>query len=158
MARLKTLDPMKARGIQTAPTPLEHAKRKARPSGKHADPRRTLSLDSAAWKRLRARILAEEPLCRMCDAPANVVDHASGDPSDNSRRNLVALCEPCHNHKTQRQRAGLPVIWGCDADGWPRDPMHGWNREATIETRQKSLGTEAPQTARPPSFHRNGRG
>lgn len=105
----------------------EKLKQRARPSGRDADPRRTIPLNSARWRKLRARVLAEQPLCRMCDAPANVVDHASGDPSDNSDRNLVALCAPCHNHKTQRQRAGLPVVWGCTVEGWPRDPMHGWN-------------------------------
>ena len=99
----------------------------SKPTGRDADPRRTIPLNSAAWRKLRASVLAEQPLCAMCDHPANVVDHANGNPGDNSRRNLVSLCEPCHNHKTQRQRAGRPVIWGHDARGLSRDPNSEWH-------------------------------
>jgi hypothetical protein len=60
----------------------------ANPTGRDADPRRTLPLTSARWRKLRARVLAEEPLCRYCNAIATDVDHVSGDPGDNSRGNL----------------------------------------------------------------------
>jgi len=127
-------------------------KPKANPSGRNADPRRTIPLNSAAWRKLRAAVLAEKPLCAMCDQPANVVDHASGDPSDNSRRNLASLCESCHNHSTRRRQAGLPVIWGCTIEGFPRDPMHAWNLA------EKSPAGESGKTVAPPSLYRNGRG
>ena len=148
--KLQTLPPrlqvapmaVEARGVKPLP------RKRANPTGRNADPRRTIPLTSAAWQKLRTRVLAEQPLCRMCDRPANVVDHASGDPSDNSRANLVALCEPCHNHKTKRQRAGLPVIWGGYVDGWPRDPLHPWN------VAKKSPEGGPAMTGRPPSNHR----
>ena len=104
--------------------------KKANPSGREADPRRTIPLNSAAWRKLRAAVLASEPLCRRCGHVANTVDHASGDPSDNSRANLAPLCQGCHSHKTGRERAGLLVNWGCDVNGWPRDPRHPWNEKS----------------------------
>ncbi len=127
--KVTTFDPMAARGIAHAPTPLE-AKKKANPTGRDADPRRAIPLNSTRWRKLRARILAEEPLCRMCSEPATDVDHISGDPSDNRRVNLQGLCHACHSHKTARERAGKPVVIGCDADGWPMDPRHPWNAKA----------------------------
>ena len=92
------------------------------------DPRRTLQTNSSAWRALRARILAEEPLCRMCGQPATDIDHANGNPADNRRVNLAPLCHACHSHKTTRERAGLKVNHGCDANGMPRDPDHPWNQ------------------------------
>lgn len=101
----------------------------SRYSGRNADPRRTLSLTGTAWRKLRARVLVDEPLCRHCKrcgrvTAANVVDHISGDPSDNSSENLQALCEPCHNLKTARGN-DVPLP-GCDARGSPADPARGW--------------------------------
>lgn len=126
-----------------------HKPTPARPTGRDADPRRTIPLNSARWQRLRARVLAEEPLCRMCNEPATDVDHISGDPSDNTRVNLQPLCHACHSYKTGRERAGNPVvIRGCDVDGWPLDPAHPWNLA------KKSPEDELDKTARPPFFHR----
>lgn len=124
----------------------------ANPTGRDADPRRTLPLTGSAWRRLRTRVLAEEPLCRMCSEPATDVDHVNGDPSDNSKQNLQPLCHACHSHKTGRERAGLHVIHGCDVNGIPRDPMHPWNLE------EKSPATEPHMTDVPPLLQRNGRG
>ena len=100
-------------------------------TGRDADPRRTIPLNSASWRRLRARVLAEQPLCsvRPCGQPATDVDHISGDPSDNSRTNLHGLCHSCHSTKTGREKAGLSGTWGHDVNGWPLDPNHPWNAE-----------------------------
>lgn len=109
-------------------------KRPTRPSGRDADLRRSIPLNSARWRVLRASVLAREPLCRHCHARGVVtlatdVDHASGDPSDNRPENLQPLCHECHSRKTARERHGLPAdIPGCDADGWPANPAHPWNR------------------------------
>ena len=126
---LPTLQPR----VRTLGTPL--AERKANPTGRTADPRRAIPLNSARWQRLREQVLARDPLCRMCNAPATDVDHISGDPSDNTPANLQGLCHACHSYKTGRERAGLPVrAIGCDVNGWPLDPAHPWNAEKSPAT------------------------
>lgn len=61
----------------------------------------------------RKRILAEEPLCRICLADGRTraseeVDHIRDDvPAElwDSRENKQGLCKPCHKAKTARERA-----------------------------------------------------
>jgi 5-methylcytosine-specific restriction endonuclease McrA len=125
-------------------TPLEE--RKAKASGRDADKRRTIPLNSAQWQKLRASVLDREPLCRHCarrgqNVAATDVDHISGDPSDNSPDNLQPLCHECHSEKTARdQHYKATGQWrplkGCDVNGWPMDERHPWNAD------QKSRGTE----------------
>ena len=112
------------------------------PTGRDADPRRTIPLNSARWQKLRDHVLTLEPLCRECErvgriTPATDVDHRNGDPSDNSATNLQALCHACHSAKTARERSGKPGIVGCDVNGWPLSPDHPWNREQSTENRQR---------------------
>lgn len=66
---------------------------------------------SARWRRLRAQVLAEEPLCLACRAegqlePATDVDHVVPHRGNRARffdrDNLQALCHACHSRKTQR--------------------------------------------------------
>ena len=97
---------------------------------------RTLALDGKAWRRLRAVILGERPLCQHCLArgviePATEVDHADNDSSNNDRNNLVPMCKPCHSKKTQADM-GNRVSYGCDSKGMPLDPNHPWNREPNV--------------------------
>lgn len=101
---------------------------------KYAPKKRTISLSSKAWRDLRAQVLAEEPLCRMCTArglivPTTDVDHiedAREDyTDDNSRDNLQGLCHECHSLKTARDM-GKSVTMGCDVNGIPLDPTHPW--------------------------------
>jgi 5-methylcytosine-specific restriction protein A len=96
---------------------------------------RSVSLRSAAWRRIRTQVLAEEPLCRMCAArglvvPATDVDHIQDSRADysddNSRSNLQSLCHSCHSIKTARSM-GKSVTLGCDVSGLPVDPAHPWN-------------------------------
>lgn len=100
--------------------------------------RRHVPLNSAAWLKLRAQVLADEPLCRMCAAagyttPATDVDHidnGAGDyTDDNSRDNLQPLCHECHSRKTRAEIEGADVIevYGFDRDGFPLNPDHHWN-------------------------------
>lgn len=107
--------------------------KRARPTGRDADPRRTIPLQSSAWQRLRAVVLAERPLCVDCFelgrlTIATDVDHDDGDPSNNERCNLVSRCHSCHSAKTMRERHGSRPVYGCDVNGMPLDPAHPWNR------------------------------
>lgn len=92
---------------------------------------RTLALNGAAWRKLRAEVLSNHPLCEDCQArgltvEATDVDHRDNNPSNNDPRNLASLCGPCHSRKTQADM-GKRVYWGCDIHGMPLDPNHPWN-------------------------------
>ncbi|WP_174258324.1 HNH endonuclease signature motif containing protein [Variovorax sp. PBL-H6] len=133
--------------LTTLPDRLQALKpsKAANRSGRDADPRRTLSLNTAAWQRLRASVLAGEPLCRQCTAEgrttvATDVDHRDGNPGNNDALNLQPLCHSCHSRKTAADH-GKRVTMGCDADGMPLDPAHPWN--ATVaRLLEKSPATE----------------
>lgn len=93
---------------------------------------RTLALDGAAWRKLRAYVLACEPMCRHCTQQgaltiATDVDHRDNNPSNNELVNLVPLCHECHSRKTARDM-GHNVRMGCDVNGMPLDPGHPWNK------------------------------
>jgi len=78
------------------------------------------------WRKLRARILAADPLCRHCleresrPVPATEVDHIDRHRGNAikfwSAKNLQPLCSPCHARKTATERghavARLPEAWG----------------------------------------------
>lgn len=130
--RLQEIDLLKARGIKTLEQHARTLKQKQQANG------RTLALNGAAWRKLRAYILNESPLCEHCmdrglTVPATDVDHINNDPSDNRRENLQALCHECHSRKTNADM-GHRVAYGCDADGMPLDPNHPWNREKSPAT------------------------
>ncbi len=102
---------------------------------------RTLSLNGVVWRRLRAHILAGEPLCRQCvregrTEPATDVDHHDNDPSNNDPLNLVPLCHACHSRKTQADM-GKTVRHAFDADGMPTDPSHPWFKKSPATDRNE---------------------
>lgn len=77
-------------------------------------PHRAGTYSTAAWKRLRARVLAEQPLCRLCQEQGRVtlateVDHIVSFATDMAlfldRQNCQGLCKPCHSAKTRRERS-----------------------------------------------------
>lgn len=83
------------------------------------------------WDRLRAHVLATEPLCRVCASKtpprvslATNVDHIV----PKSRRgidaleNLQPLCDDCRRDKDAADR-GARVRPRIGLDGWPED---GW--------------------------------
>ena len=113
--------------------PILHLPKRANPTGRNADARRSIPLNTSAWQRLRASVLAERPLCAHCFERGGVtiatdVDHADGDASNNARSNLQSLCHACHSTKTMRERGGRATVYGCDTNGMPLDPDHAWNK------------------------------
>jgi 5-methylcytosine-specific restriction protein A len=59
-------------------------------------------------ERIRAQVLLEEPLCRVCEARGEVsaseqVDHIVPlhQGGTNDRANLQGICKPCHKEKTK---------------------------------------------------------
>jgi 5-methylcytosine-specific restriction endonuclease McrA len=87
---------------------------------------------TAAWRKLRAAIIARDPICRTpgCGQPSTHADHikprrqgGSDDPS-----NLRGLCSCC-NARVTRQGNRKPLrAPGCNASGTPNDPRHWWRR------------------------------
>ena len=70
---------------------------------------RVYDYQSSYWRRLRAQVLQQEPLCRLCLnahprrlRPAEEVDHIVDvrDGGSDQRSNLQALCRRCHSRKT----------------------------------------------------------
>lgn len=81
--------------------------------------------------RLRAFILLDEPLCRICVASgiaraADEIDHIKplSQGGTNQRDNLQPLCYQCHAAKTEHETHGY--VKGCDAEGNPADPSPYW--------------------------------
>ena len=132
---MKMLDPWKARGLKMVDDlprkPLQMADIRTKRWTKKGNGR-LLPLNSDAWRKLRAQVLAEVPLCEYCPpgtiTPATEVDHANFDPADNSRENLVSTCKPCHSIKTMADMYGRPARMGCDESGNPINPAHHWNQ------------------------------
>lgn len=66
---------------------------------------------TARWQKLRAAVLADEPLCRACAATglvveATLVDHVQPVKHEGdfwSRGNLQPLCNLCHELKSQAE-------------------------------------------------------
>ncbi|MFM7523355.1 MAG: HNH endonuclease [Betaproteobacteria bacterium] len=73
---------------------------------------------STAWRRVRAALLREFPLCAACGArgrlvAAKVVDHVQPVKSGGARfdpSNLQPLCVSCHNRKTAKETAGTKRV------------------------------------------------
>lgn len=125
---------------------------------------RTIPLNTAAWAKLRAHILDDEPLCRHCAAlgltvVATDVDHMRG-AGDNARDALQSLCHSCHSRKTAQEMGGN-VAMGCDKAGKPLDPSHHWNvpqRAVLLHPRaetEKIASDLGPSTVVSPLFNAN---
>ena len=91
------------------------------------------------WRKVRALVLADEPLCRLCTqqgrvTAATVVDHIiriKVRPDLRlARENLQPLCKACHDSAAQsRDRRGY--LKGTGVDGCPLDPNHPWYTAGT---------------------------
>lgn len=81
---------------------------------KRADRRRGSTKErgySGAWRKIRLRVLAEEPICQTegCVQPATDVDHIVplSRGGTHARENLQALCSTHHKRKTAREDGGF---------------------------------------------------
>jgi 5-methylcytosine-specific restriction protein A len=92
---------------------------------------------TARWRRRRDAQIAAEPRCQACLqerrlSPATVADHIERATDEQSfwTGRLQSLCTTHHQAKRQAESKGQ--AWkpkmGCDANGWPIDPQHEWNR------------------------------
>ena len=101
-----------------------------RPNSRQAG--RGLNTNSKRWKAIRAQVLAEQPLCPICQrqgrvVPAVDVDHVNNNSHDQSRDNLMGMCKEHHSAKSFAEAHGRKFeIKGCDARGLPLDPSHHW--------------------------------
>ncbi|XIG78765.1 endonuclease [Streptomyces sp. SGAir0957] len=56
------------------------------------------------WAKIRARILARDPICKMCGVrPSAFCDHIVAKADDHSDSGLQGLCGPCHDQKSSRE-------------------------------------------------------
>lgn len=67
------------------------------------DPRQAAFYGSARWKKIRRRVLARDPMCRICGRrPSSEADHLNG-WEDNRLEAIQGVCTPCHASKSGRQ-------------------------------------------------------
>ena len=97
---------------------------------KHGTPRTR----GRTWQRIRLQVLAEEPLCRACQAQDRVTAAAEVDHitplhlgGTDARANLQALCVGCHEAKT-RAELGYDEREAVGLDGWPQPGIGGGYR------------------------------
>ena len=106
---------------------------------------RQYATNDSRWRKIRAGVLAREPLCRHCaeigrTEPATDVDHIDGNAFNNARDNLCALCKSCHSRKTATENGGFgsasrkPKRIGCSPDGMPLDGGHWWRTGGDPDT------------------------
>lgn len=87
------------RGTDRCPAHPRHAERRK-------DPAQAAFYSSMKWRRLRAQVKREQPICAICRVrPSQVVDHVDGDWRNNERINLRGLCRPCEARRTGQQHA-----------------------------------------------------
>lgn len=95
----------RCRRIVTGPCPTCDTGWTARPTTRAVD------TSDSRWRKLRAQVLAAEPLCRVCGiAPSAEADHITPVAQGGAlldRANVQGICVPCHKRKTQRESRGL---------------------------------------------------
>ncbi|GGX63295.1 HNH endonuclease signature motif containing protein [Streptomyces hiroshimensis] len=60
----------------------------------------------SSWSTIRARILARDPVCRICDVRRSTqVDHIKAMTDDHRDHALQGICYPCHAQKSAQEGA-----------------------------------------------------
>lgn len=117
--------------------------------------------NSARWKRMRARQLESQPLCRMHEqlgqlVAATVADHVKAHRGDEElffdADNLQSLCKQCHDaHKQAQEHTANGILRGAGHDGRPLDLAHPWHQplragEGAVEKSEPPLAQDRSVT------------
>jgi 5-methylcytosine-specific restriction protein A len=94
-----------------------------------------------AWKLRRKRQLDRVAWCEPCkragrSRPATIANHKiphRGDRELFFRGELESACKQCHDQAIQREELEGFSREVSDADGWPADPRHPFNRAAKVK-------------------------
>jgi 5-methylcytosine-specific restriction endonuclease McrA len=58
----------------------------------------------SGWAKIRARILARDPICKICSVrPSQFCDHIIAMADLNGDADLQGVCGPCHDQKSSRE-------------------------------------------------------
>ena len=85
------------------------------------------------WLALRARVLREEPSCRVCGKPSTVADHIHGHACTDwrerfhDRASIQGLCASCHSTKTATTEQGGAGGKRKAPSGLPPPPVKAWD-------------------------------
>lgn len=56
------------------------------------------------WKKIRARVLARDPICRICGVrPSTRCDHIVAKTDDHTQAGLQGVCKECHDQKSSAE-------------------------------------------------------
>ena len=91
---------------------------------------------TAAWRRVRARHLRQQPACCWCGSTERlVVDHIKSVRERpnlwETPWNLRTLCSGCHekrSHRDGHRGRKARLVFQCGLDGFPIDADHPWNK------------------------------
>lgn len=71
------------------------------------------------WKKIRARVLARDPICKICGVrPSTHCDHIKAKTDDHAEDRLQGVCATCHGLKSSREGNEAPR----SQDGRKRPP------------------------------------
>jgi 5-methylcytosine-specific restriction endonuclease McrA len=56
------------------------------------------------WRQIRARVLARDPVCKICDVrPSTHCDHIEAKTDAHAEDRLQGVCATCHAQKSSRE-------------------------------------------------------
>lgn len=61
------------------------------------------------WKKIRARVLARDPICKLCDLrPSTHCDHIVAKTDEHAEDRLQGVCATCHGLKSSAEGNTAP--------------------------------------------------